>query len=77
MHPANLLLGFIEKVAHPGMKAVGFDMDAFQMYVYKNTPEPTFTQSLLVVAVSTFFWYAILKTLDHGLIRPFMHAFRK
>lgn len=77
MNAADLLLGFLEKVAHPGLKAVGIDMDAVQMNVYKNTPEPSFLQSVLVVIVATVFWYTVLKILDHAMIRPFMHAFRK
>ena len=77
MNPANLLLGFLEKVVHPGLKTVGIDMDAIQMNVYKNTPELTFIQCNLVVIVAAIIWYLVLAFLDHALIRPFMHAFRK
>lgn len=41
LDPSDMLLGFLENVAHPVLKGVGIDMDTFQMYVYKNVPEPT------------------------------------
>lgn len=77
MYPTDLMLGFIENVAHPVMKGVGIDMDAFQMYVFKNVPEPSWNQILLIVALATVFWFAVFKSLDFVVIRPFMHSFRK
>ena len=47
------------------------------MYVYKNTPDPTFAQYLVVVALGTVFWFVVSTTLDHVFLRPFMHGFRK
>lgn len=47
------------------------------MYVYKNVPEPTMTHIFIVIGIATIFWFIVFKTLDFGIIRPFMHTFRK
>ena len=76
-YPTDLLLVFLEKVAHPTLKVVGIDMDAIQLNIYKSILEPTLSQHAITMVIGTVFWWAVFKSTDNLCIRPFMHTFRK